>query len=189
MRWLLLLVLTGCLGCDLEIQIEHPFINHSPAAPQERPVVNPPHALRQENWLGDRRQGSCVWASTITLLHWQGQHDLAEWVRRTRGNGEWPENWSRQMDAAGIRYAMTTDGNVEFLEWAVRTRRGAAVTVLGGAHMVNLIHLDDRWACLLDNNNPATHLWVPRDRFLAEWHASRGWGLTVVYSPYPPLTQ
>jgi hypothetical protein len=145
--------------------------------------------MRQENWLGTQREGSCVWASTISLLRWQGRTKTAEWVRKNLGNGSWPENFAQQADKAGIRYAMTTSGDVKFLEWACKTRRGAGVTVMGGAHMVDLVHLDDKYACLLDNNSPNKFIWVDRNSFLAEWRASYGWALTPVYAPAAPMVK
>ncbi len=157
------------------------------AVTKERPTVNLPLSVRQKNWLGDRGEGSCVWASTISLLRWQGRYRTAEWVRSNYGDGEWPDNHAAKLERAGIRYAYVTNGDVRFLEWCLRTRRGAGVTVMGGAHCVNLVFLDDRWACLLDNNDVPRYRWVPRKTFLAEWRASYGWGFTVVYSPTPPL--
>jgi len=153
----------------------------------ERPTVNVPLALRQSNWLGNRRQGSCVWASTVSLLRWQGRYRTADWVRGNYSGGSWPDDHVAKLERAGIRYAYVTNGDVRFLEWCLRTRRGAGVTVLGGAHCVNLVFLDEHWACLLDNNDVQRYRWVPRATFLAEWQASYGWGFTVVYAPTPPL--
>ena len=156
---------------------------------QERPVVNIPLALRQENWAGSEGSGSCVWASTISLLRWQGRYHTADWIRNHYGDGEWPEDHVAKLDKIGVRYAFVTNSDVKFLEWCCRTRRGAAVTVMGGAHMVNLVHLDSQWACLLNNNDVEHYKWVPRETFLAEWRASHGWAFTVVYAPAAPMPQ
>jgi hypothetical protein len=191
-RLLFILSLLVCTGCDLELRIDldqFGGLRPAPVIEAERPVVNLPEALRQKNWLGNQGEGSCVWASTISLLRWQGRYETANWIRRNYGNGEWPDHWSELANKAGLRYAMTTNGDVEFLEWACRTRRGAGVTVMGGRHCVNLVHLDDKWACLLDNNAPQKYIWVARETFLAEWKASFGWGFAVVYTPCPPLPQ
>ena len=177
------LLLATAAGCEPQTFIARPPIK------KERPTVNLPLSMRQENWLGSRGEGSCVWASTISLLRWQGRYQGADWVRRNYGGGEWPDDWAVKMNKAGLRYAFTTSADVEFLEWALRTRRGAAVTIMGGAHCVNLVHLDDDWVCLLDNNAVRRYQWVPRERFLAEWRASLGWGLAVIYTPAAPLPQ
>lgn len=182
---LALMLLVSLVGCDGSPSMNPRTIYRVP--PQERPTVNLPRVLRQQNWLGNQREGSCVWASTIMLLRWQGRYEVSDWIRKYYGNGEWPEDWSQKMDKIGLRYAMTTNGDERFLEWCVKTRRGAGVTVMGGAHMVMLVHLDAKWAGILDNNQIDKIIWVPRETFLAEWHASNGWGLTVIYSPAAPL--
>ncbi len=55
--------------------------------------------------------------------------------------------------------------------------------------MVTLVHLDDKWAAILDNNNVSTFIWVPRTALIAEWKASYGWAVTPVYTPAAPLPQ
>jgi len=176
-----LALLVSVAGCEVDEGMG------TSAAKKERPTVNLPPSMRQKNWLGNQGEGSCVWASTISLLRWQGRYRTAEWVRSNYGGGEWPDDHVAKLDRAGIRYAYVTNGDVRFLEWCCGTRRGAGVTVMGGAHCVNLVFLDDHWACLLDNNDVQHYRWVPRETFLAEWQASYGWGFTVVYSPTPPL--
>ena len=156
---------------------------------KERPVVNVPLALRQSNWLGSNREGSCVHASMISLFRWQGRYRTADYWRKTYGNGEWPEDMAAKFDREGIRYGYVENGDVRFLEWACRTRRGCGITVMGGAHMVALVHLDDRWAALLDNNNVSKFIWVPRETLIAEWKASYGWAVTPIYTPAAPLPQ
>ncbi len=175
----LLFALTGCT----EIEFVRPVIV------KERPTVNIPRGDRQANWRGRQREGSCTWASAVSLLRWQGRNAMADWVRANYGDGQWPEQWSKLADRAGIRYAMTTEGDVKFLEWACRTRRGCNITVMGGVHMVTLVHFDDKWAAILDNNSIDEFKWVPRDALIAEWHASNGWAVTPVYTPMPPLPQ
>lgn len=171
----ILSILVILIGCSL------------PTAAGEQPTVNIPPPLRQRNWLGSQGEGSCVHASMISLFRWQGRPDLADWWRTHQGNGEWAEDLAAKLDAKGVRFAYVTNGDVRFLEWAIRTRRGCGVTVMGGAHMVDLVHLDAQWACLLDNNSPNQYKWVPRATFIAEWKNSLGWAVTPVYSPAPPL--
>ncbi len=150
---------------------------------QERPVVNLPRATRQDNWGG----GSCVYATTVTLLNWQGRYQTAKYIRRAYSGGSSLKNIVAKLDRLNIRYAYCTRGDVKFLEWACRTRRGAGVVVTGGVHFVTLVHLDNNWACILDNNSTHKFQWISRGRFLAEWRASGGWAIAVVYSPAAPL--
>jgi hypothetical protein len=133
--------------------------------------------------------GSCTWAATISLLRWQGRYETADWLRQHAGGGENAEKMAHELDQAGIRYAYVTNGDVKFLEWACRTRRGCGIAIEGGEHMVALVHLDDKWAALLDSNAVESFIWVPRARLIAEWQASGGWAVTPIYSPAAPLPQ
>jgi hypothetical protein len=154
----------------------------------ERPVVNIPKAARQSNWLGNQGEGSCVHATMISLFRWQGRYAMAERWKKY-GNGEGPTGLAAKFEANGIRFAETTTGDVKFLEWSVRTRRGCGVTVRGGTHMVALIGLDAKNAYLLDNNRVDNFIVVPRETFLAEWRASFGWAVTILYCPAAPMPQ
>jgi len=120
---LLCLPLAGCEG-DFGQGI---FV--TPAVNKERPIVNPPLKDRQKNWVGNQREGSCVWASTITLLRWQGRYNTAERIRRKYGNGEWPDDWAKKMEKEGLRYVtwsflselVALDEVQPLLSWAERT--------------------------------------------------------------------
>lgn len=155
---------------------------------KERPVVDVPLPLRQSNWTkGGPRNGSCCWATMISLLRWQGRDNTADWIRQNYGGGEYPARMAEQLDAAEVRYAYTVDSDISFLEWACQTGRGCGVTVMGGAHMVALVHLDSKWAAVLDNNDITKYIWVPRETLIAEWLASYGWAISPVYVPAAPL--
>lgn len=149
-------------------------------------IVDLPARWRRRNWIGNRGQGSCVHASLVHLLHWQGRHDLADWWQRQYANGETAEGLARKLEAAGIQFAETRAGDEAFLEWALRTRRGAAVVVQNGAHMVNLVGLDADQAFILDSNSPAVIQTWNRAAFLADWRKSGGWAVTPVGTPPSP---
>ena len=170
MRQLLLFVLL-LTGCEQTIH-------------QEYPVANVPLALRQENYAG----GSCVWASTVTLLNWQGQPLLARQVRGITG-GALPGSHTSELDRLGVRYAYVTNGDEKFLEWAIRTRRGAGIVWNDGRHMINLVELNQSTAVILDNNSVTSLTEMPREKMLREWRAAGGWAFSVVYSPTAPLPQ
>lgn len=161
-------------------------------APAVRRIVRNLHRIeipdrwRRRNWIGDRGQGSCVHASLVHLLHWQGRHELADWWQKRYANGETADGLAAKLEKAGIRFAETRDGDVSFLEWAIRTRRGAAVVMQDGAHMVNLVGLDGGAARILDSNAPERIREISRDDFLREWKVSGGWAVTPVGAPMPP---
>jgi hypothetical protein len=188
---LLLAALVMFTGCEIavdfgdmnELGLPAPVLTPS----REFPTVNLPYQFRQTNWLGRAGQGSCVHATMCSLFRWQGRFEMADWWRTHNGDGEWAEDLATKLDKAGVRYAYTTSGDVKFLEWACSTRRGCGVTVMGGRHMVALVHFDDQWAGILDNNHTDTIYWMPRDKFVAEWKNSNGWAVAVIYAPAPPL--
>ncbi|MGE5194069.1 MAG: hypothetical protein ACM3U2_16360 [Deltaproteobacteria bacterium] len=148
--------------------------------------IDIPPAWRRRNWIGDRGQGSCVHAAVVHLWHWQGRHDLADWWAARYGNGETAEGLAAKLDGAGVRFAETRSGDEAFLEWAIRTRRGAAVVVQNGTHMVNLVGLDRQHAQILDSNFPEHVQRRPRAAFLRDWKQSGGWAVTPVGTPPPP---
>jgi len=181
MKHLLLILVLLVAGCETP--------RASAPNKQERPTVNVPALMRQSNWRGPHGQGSCVHATMISLFRWQYRLRTADYWRRAYGDGEYPEGLAAKFDHEGIRYAYVENGDVRFLEWACRTRRGCGITVMGGAHMIALVHLDDKWAALLDNNNVERFIWVPRETLIAEWKASYGWAVTPIYTPAAPLPQ
>lgn len=157
----------------------------------EYPTVNPPYSLRQWNYSG----GSCSYASVITLLKWQGKYSLARTLRRYCHGGTNPEVLAAAIDRHGVRFAETVGRrDVAFLRWACQTRRGAAIAIYGeggnpytARHMICLVHLDSKWAGLLDNNDPRKVTWMPANQFIRHWIASGSWAVVPVYSPDPPL--
>jgi hypothetical protein len=182
----ILVLCISLTGCEIN-QSKIPLILVPSVVKQERPVVNIPLALRQENWIGSQREGSCVHATMISLMRWQGRYNLANYWRKTYDSGEWLDDLAVKFDREKVRYAYTEKGDVKFLEWACGTRRGCGITVQGGSHMVALVHLDSKWACLLDNNNVSKYKWVPREALIAEWKASYGWAVAPIYTPAAPL--
>lgn len=142
--------------------------------------IDLPPAWRRANWTGPRGQGSCVHAAIAHLLEWQGRHAAAAWWRQRHGDGETPAGLAAKLDAAGIAYAQTRAGDESFLEWAIRTRRGAAVVVEQGAHMVNLVGLDAHSADLLDSNAPERTVHVSREAFVRDWKQSGGWAVALL---------
>lgn len=177
-----LLVAFGCVvssGCTYTTSKDSQYI-------KERPTVNIPLAWRESNYLDT---GSCVHATLITLLRWQGRLDDAAKWRRDFSGGEWAHSLKNKLDSRSIRYAYTIDGDVRFLEWACRTRRGCGIAINGGAHMVALVHLDAELVAIIDNNDTSKFIWIPRNKFIAEWKSSGGWAVAPVYTPAAPLPQ
>lgn len=162
-------------------------ITPQPAPSSEHPVMHLPKQLSQRNWIGRGGGGSCVVASMVDLLNWQGKPATARRLKAKYSGGQDYDGWRAALDAEGIRYASTrAQFDVGFLERAIATRRGCMVTVMGEAHMVCLVDLTSTKAAILDNNFPNEIFWYDRNEFLAEWKNANSWALTPVYSPTSP---
>lgn len=157
-----------------------------PWRPIETPIVNLPLALRQANWVY-RGEGSCAHATIVSLLRWQFRFRTAEDYKRTHGGGVYPSTLEAALSAANIRYASTKTGDVSFLDEACRERRGAGIVVMGGRHMVALVHLDGERAGILDNNDVRSTIWIPRETLISEWQNSGGFAVCLLYAPAPLL--
>jgi hypothetical protein len=187
------MAIAAAAGCRIRTDNRRPLPANCPdgSCPYETvvfseiPVVNLPPAARQRNWT-KYRQGSCVIASTMTMFRWQGRDDLADAFRRKYGGGHGPDQLHWEMDRENVRYATTTSGDVKFLEWACRTRRGAGITFFP-SHFVCLVHLDSERAGILDNNRTDRIIWISRDEFVRRWQGYGGWATTPVYAPAPPV--
>ena len=192
----LLLILLLFVGCDQTITIDFgttPFTlnqNYDYLDYEvERPTVNLETVFRENNWLGPQGEGSCVHATIIQMLRWQGQHEMADYWRANHADGEYASNLAAKMDRAGVRYAYTSrKDDISFLEWACATRRGCGVAVNNRKHMVLLVYLDEEYACILDNNHIENFKWIKRDVFMKDWLSSGSWAVTpILSSPPPPL--
>lgn len=128
-----------------------------------------------------------MWASTISLLRWQEQYELADRIRRTRGGGEFRSQFSKRLNAIGVKHLAHSRGSAAFLEWACFTRHGAVVAVRKGAHAVTLVHLSADTAYLLDNQSPEKYQQIPRAEFLRNWREAGGWAFVPLYNPASPL--
>lgn len=160
-------------------------------------VLELPPELRTRNWGG----GSCVHASNVNLLIHQGQLELAAWWRSNYSGGEYDDRLITRLEAAGVRYAYAHGGSDRngdgrddgeaFIEWAIRTRRGAGIFYKTN-HSINIVGLDEQYAYLLDNNavdypeRNGHYERVPRAEFFRRWHGYGGFAWTLVYDPPPP---
>jgi hypothetical protein len=72
-----------------------------------------------------------------------------------------------------------------FIDWACRTRRGAAITYYSN-HAINIVHCDAEKVLLLDNNRTSQYISVSRADFASRWAGYGGDAITVVYQPAPP---
>ena len=190
----LLLILLLFVGCDQTITIDFgtPTIFKQdydyPDYEVERPTVNLETIFREHNWLGPQGEGSCVHSTLIMLFRWIGEYEMADYWRANHADGEYASVLAAKLDAAGVRYAYTSNKNdISFLQWSCDTRRGCGVAVKNGAHMVLLVYMDDKEVAILDNNHIESFKWIKRDVFLKDWLSSGSWAITpILNSPPPP---
>ncbi len=189
MKWILALLLVGCLGCDGTLTIGAP---DTAASSQEQcsdgvcpyPTVPPmdlPVQLREENYAG----GSCVHASMVSVLRWQGFEELADWWQGQYRGGEGIGGLVSKADRTGLRFAYTSSGDTDFLEWCSRTRRGAVIFYYS-AHSITFCGFNSGDAVVMDNNRVDKLIRIPKADFLRRWRGYGGVALTPVYSPNPP---
>lgn len=144
-----------------------------------------PPEIRERNWGG----GSCVHASTVVLLRYHGQTELAEWWRANYSGGENDSRLVKRLEAAGLKYAYT-NGDEEFLHWCNRTGRVAGIFYKPN-HAINFVGEDEQYVYLLDNNDvdrlerTGSYETVPRAEFYRRWHGYGGFAWTVAYLPPP----
>jgi hypothetical protein len=116
---------------------------------------------------------------------------LFEWMFDKPG-GSWPEDKGLPRP----QYLQVQGGkDLGVLEAACRNGMLPAVTYsrsptgrYGGrriAHMVSVVHCDDRWVGILDNNYPQTIEWASPDELLRVSNPSGFWAV-VLLNPGPP---
>ncbi len=146
-------------------------------------AVNLPESVRVRYHNTD---GSCAHCS-IGLIGADQNVPAAAWLlwdseygRAVRGAG-WPTQVRTYCRARGIDPWIvegTSRETMPWIEWALRTGRGAAVTWNPG-HMIAAVGISPRgqWIAVWDNNQPRAIRWVSRQTFLAKHGAQRHGGM------------
>lgn len=170
------------VNVTIDLNRRHPCPDGRCPVKYIKSLADVPVPLREENYAG----GSCVHASLITLLRWQGQYEMAEWWRQEYSEGEYLDRVIKRMEAAGLRYAVGNLGDDRFLEWACRNRLGAVI-FFKPYHAINIVGMTDTTVTLLDNNHIFEYETMPRDEFMYAWkNYFGGVAFTPVYQPAPP---
>jgi len=174
-----------CDTCDGATSTPTPYV-HGTCPYPAGPPMDLPRELRQSNYAG----GSCMHASLISVLRWQGKHETAAWWRANYGGAAGVWDLARICRGRDFRFAWTTSGDAAFLQWCSDTRRGAAIHYFTGHAVTFCGYKKDaagrEVAVLLDNNRTGVYVRVPKAQFISPWRVYGGNALTVVYSPTPP---
>ena len=144
-------------------------------------------------------KGLCVFASMTMAGRWHNVRALFDVIHRINEGGGWPEKVDQvfKQHAPDLRYVQYEGTDPSILDKALSEGRIACVTYGYGEryqmqtiyHMVCLVHLDAKYAAILDNNFPGTYEWMPREEFLRRWvHPSgKGWAFVMLAPPPPPV--
>lgn len=160
-----------------------------------------PRELRKKN-IASSGLGCCVFRSTDYAGHWQHEpevYDLPEkMVKAGIPGGGYPEKYDKVLKqlAPHVKYVQDTSGDPEVLKAILASGRIACVTYNGSDchysghidHMVCLVHFDDKWACVSDNNfiEENQFVWMSPDEFVKRWKGSGGGWVVCLLSPPPP---
>jgi hypothetical protein len=142
--------------------------------------------------------GLCVFTSIQNAARWQSERRLENFqadMRKEPGGG-YPQKVDRMIAryGKGTGYINQERAGLKDLRKALATGRMPCVTYNGHdphyrgtiAHMVNLVHLDDQHACILDNNFIGENelVWMTPEEFKKRWD---GWYVLLLASPPPPI--
>lgn len=182
-----------------EIASIQAFVENGPVHDGTEVTCDIPEEYRQHNVGGRDGSGLCVFTSIEYVARFQNElrlWDLQKSMRQEPGGG-YPQKVDAMLKkyAPGVPYLQYQGSDPTFLEEVLKTGRPVAVTYNGRdpryhnqtiAHMVTLVHLDSKNACILDNNFEKQYYWMSREEFLARWKGGReGWAVALL-SPPPP---
>lgn len=162
--------------CILFIGCEEPRPYNPPGATGFTEVIEIPQAYRVKNYAG----GSCAFASASCALHSQGEHELANHIRRNYSGAAYPEDIMNIIDEVGLKYSYGEGMN--FLR-AIHQRRLTSWVGWPRGHVVNFVGIDENYVYVLDNNYTEAYTRIPIDRFEWEW---QGWAVALSEKSTPP---
>lgn len=167
-----------------------------------------PQEFHLRNRGGSDGAGLCVFASIKHAAIWQSVHPLDHIFEFmfSRPGGGWPEKVDkmihllcREKNVPVPDYLQVTGQDIEILKLAAKTGRLPCVTYsfspsgrYGGrriAHMVNLLHADDKWFVVLDNNFPKSYEWMTPAEFSRSYGGRSGWSVILLDSGPPPVPE
>jgi hypothetical protein len=167
-----------------------------------------PAELQRRNTTS-RGQGCCVWTSIHHSALWQNVPAFVEAPKWVQGKGipggAYPGAVQQHLPAMAkergqpVPAFLNYEGSdLELLRLACKTGRMPAITYsrsptgrYGGqriAHMVSLVHADEKWFVVLDNNYPGSAQleWLTPAEFKQSWTGMGGGWAVILLAPPPP---
>jgi hypothetical protein len=159
-----------------------------------------PVTQRTKNVGGRDGAGLCVFSSIGHAARWQNENRLKDFQTRMRQEpgGGYPQKVDKMIGkyGPGTQYVQYEGSDPAIIELALKTGRMPGITYNGHdphysgtiAHMVNIVYLDDQYACILDNNFIGANdlVWMSRADFLKRWRGDGGWAVVLLAPPPPP---
>jgi hypothetical protein len=160
-----------------------------------------PVSQRTKNVGGRDGAGLCVFSSIGHAARYQNEARLKDFQKdmRKEPGGGYPQKVDKMIAryGAGTQYVQYEGSEPAIIEMALRTGRMPSITYNGHcphygnqtiAHMVNIVYLDDKHACILDNNFIGANdlVWMSRADFLKRWRGDGGWAVVLLAPPPPP---
>ncbi|MGE3803695.1 MAG: hypothetical protein AB7K24_03365 [Gemmataceae bacterium] len=157
---------------------------------------------RTRNVGGRDGAGLCVFSSIGHAARWQNERRLVNFQQdmRQEPGGGYPAKVDRMIAryGAGTAYLQYEGRELALLREALASGRMPSVTYDGRdphyrgsiAHMVNLVYLDDQWACVLDNNFVGENelVWLDVASFQSRFTGGGGgWAVVLLAPPPPPV--
>ncbi len=195
------ITILACCICAAGAQIGG---TKSPAGADMQMQLPTSHHIRNRG--GSDGAGLCVFASLHHTGDWQSEpvfFGLFEYMFRYPGGG-YPskvdaviERYAKERGLAKPKYIQIEDSNLEVLKLACRNGYMPGVTYsysptgrYGGskiAHMVTLVHADDEWFAILDNNYPGSYEWMTPKEFAGTYaYGGQGWSVILLEKSPPP---
>lgn len=168
----------------------------------EQIQIDLPGTQQLKNVGGRDGAGLCVFTSIEHSGRWQNVEKLTGFQNQMKKElgGGWPEKVDKMLGkyAPNTAYLQYSGDDPSLLKLAIKTGRMPCVTYgysprYGGsgriAHMVNLVHLTDKWAAVLDNNfvGENNYEWMAPAEFTRRWKlGGGGWAVFLLAPPPPP---
>lgn len=152
---------------------------------------------RQQNWTGYQHNGSCGHASTISALRWLQEFEKADsWKSKYSSGENFPRHLQR-LQANGISFIETHDGDRSIFQTAATLRRMVIVywkedTNRGPkGHILDVVGFDDAGNVLILNNNHTRRLDEYEQRkWYDSWAKWSGCAIVILSgSPPPPVPE
>ena len=182
-------------------QIEATSVEGGRTSPDgaEEIQIDLPGTQQMKNTGGRDGAGLCVFTSIEHSGRWQNVDSilgLQQKMTKEQGGG-YPSKVEKMLAkyCDGAQYLQYEGSDPALIKLALTTGRMPSVTYgysprYSGkiAHMVNAVHLTERWAAILDNNFPGDtkYEWMTPAEFKKRWVSGGGGWCVVVLAPPPP---